>query len=71
MSDQSPSRKHEHDPEELARFVAHELGHVIAHIVTETYFDYVWVRGVNKMYDGWIDSRPDGKNMAGCVHSYR
>src|ERR1039457_910992 len=54
-------------PRGLNEVAAHELGHVIAHIVTETYFYSVWVAGVNQCYD----KQYDVTKMAGCVSSYQ
>jgi hypothetical protein len=56
------------EPQHLSDTAAHELGHVIAHVVTEQYFDSVWIRGVNEWADKWYDK--DNK-MAGCVRSWQ
>jgi hypothetical protein len=47
----------------LSRVAAHELGHVITHITTERYFNWVWIAGVSKGWDGNYDLT----KVAGCV----
>jgi hypothetical protein len=52
---------------EKSKTAAHEMGHIIAHIVTETYFDSVWIAGVCE----WHDRLHDLNKLADCVQSYR
>jgi hypothetical protein len=50
---------------------AHELGHVIAHILTSTHFDFVWIAGVNEQQDKYYQSAEFSKRCGGYVKSYR
>jgi hypothetical protein len=54
---------------EKTKTAAHEMGHVIAHVVTSTYFNDVWIAGVNEWQDKW--RHDDLKTMAGCVRSFQ
>jgi len=56
------------DQEDLRETAAHEMGHVIACIVGERNFDYVWIRGVNEGLDKWYGKDP---SYAGYVRTYR
>jgi hypothetical protein len=57
--------------DEVTEAAAHELGHVIGHIVTESYFDYAWVAGVKEYYDKWYQPKDSTKRVGGHVLSYR
>jgi hypothetical protein len=55
----------------LNNVAAHELGHVIGHIVTEMHFSYVWVAGVNEQSDKFYQDKDPLKHVGGHVRSYR
>ena len=61
-------RQEERTHEDRLETAAHELGHVIAYIATETYFSYVWVRGSNEQSDWYAKQH---EKVAGCVLSYQ
>jgi hypothetical protein len=50
---------------------AHELGHVIGHIVTGTNFDYVWIAGVDKWWDKRNQDEDPKKWVGGYIRTYR
>jgi hypothetical protein len=61
-------RRKELTDEDRLETAAHELGHVIAYIATETYFSYVWVRGADE--NSFFTDKHDA-TTAGCVYSFQ